>query len=549
MSLKTIVLSEYNKNHDNLGRFSSGSSSGGGSSKVGAKGKKVKSTKGGYLDPKTRAEYIKNVTKYTKDNGGVTVGIDSAKNMPKEGLSFSPHPEAETIISKANLNEKTMLEFVKKHRSKLTQKDKFIGGWYNSDDGNYYLDIAQVGGYSPKTIAKAQKAEQLAIFDLKTYNEITIGTRTKKGYKPNAKATTIYEQNFGTGNGRAVVETFTGSVSKLYLGARQETQEDSKYNLATIVISEYNKNHDSLGRFSSSNSSGVVVDVGSNLSKSNSIGKKLTSEEITAISNRAVGNDKKKEALLEKHLEDMKVKAKTQQTIQLYSKTGKNGVPVWTEERKQLHKQILQDIFKDQAKYKPKTGSPTMIMLGGRGGSGKSNFEKGKKLGVYDRDKYLALNADDIKPYFKEYVPRLAYLTHEESSYLFKKAYRQAKRKGLNVVLDITMEKSKTNVLREFNKEGYKTQAHFISTTPKNAIDGAIKRYANGENVYNPLTKKTTFFKDGRLVPPQLIAGSTKNEINFDAIATRTNDGWSLSSRDENFNFTKIASGSQTVAN
>lgn len=66
-------------------------------------------------------------------------------------------------------------KFIVKNLDKLRHPDANLGGWKNPEDGKWYLDISHVGKYSKDTIKKAQQAEQLAVFDLKTFTEIKTG--------------------------------------------------------------------------------------------------------------------------------------------------------------------------------------------------------------------------------------------------------------------------------------------------------------------------------------------------------------------------------------
>lgn len=81
------------------------------------------------------------------------------------------------------------------------------------------------------------------------------------------------------------------------------------------------------------------------------------------------------------------------QTKDLYS--DENGV--YTSERQAIHSNILDDIFANSNKAKPKKGKqPTFIMIGGRGGSGKTRFGKNGYAKVYDKKDFIVLNSDEM---------------------------------------------------------------------------------------------------------------------------------------------------------
>ena len=62
----------------------------------------------------------------------------------------------------------------------------------------------------------------------------------------------------------------------------------------------------------------------------------------------------------------------------------------------------------------------------------------------------------------------------------------------------------KENLIKEYKKDGYFVQGHYMFLPKKDAATRAVKRFL-GENG-----------KRGRFVPCNIILGNTKNEANFD---------------------------------
>lgn len=186
---------------------------------------------------------------------------------------------------------------------------------------------------------------------------------------------------------------------------------------------------------------------------------------------------------------------------------------VYTEERQKLHDKILSNIFKNSESAKPPKGEkPTAIFLGGRGGSGKSKFDmpnekRPSNLGIYDRSKYIVLDADEIKKELKpEYKYDNASEVHEESSDILNMALGIARERGLNVVLDATMKSlgSTEKKIKSFADADYNIEMYYMHLPRIKAAERAIKRF--------------TADKQGRYVPLEQLLKMKDNEENFDKL-------------------------------
>ena len=200
---------------------------------------------------------------------------------------------------------------------------------------------------------------------------------------------------------------------------------------------------------------------------------------------------------------------KNLETFKRFSDTKK----VYNRKRQEKHDEILNKIFANEENAKPKNGGqPTVIFLGGRGGSGKSKFDlpsddnKGG-VGVYDRSKYIVLDADAIKEQLDEYQGYNAYEVHEESSDILNTALARARKKGLNVVLDATMKtlKSTEDKIKAFanSDKNYNIEMYYMHLPREKAAERAIGRFM-GER--------------GRYVPLREILKMKDNEANFDQL-------------------------------
>lgn len=203
----------------------------------------------------------------------------------------------------------------------------------------------------------------------------------------------------------------------------------------------------------------------------------------------------------------------------------------YTPERKELHKAIIASILSPEkiAACTPKNGEkPKFIMFGGRGGSGKSWFtDKDRAKGenrevMFDSDNYMILDADAIKEYLPEYEGWNAGEVHEESSYLNKEIKRQALEKGLNIIIDGTMNYNPSkpdkvkNEMLEAKSKGYSLEAHYMFVPVQESAKRAINRFKSRNGDFS-----------GRLVPMNVLMSMQDNEKSFDSVKDIVDD-WSF---------------------
>jgi len=180
----------------------------------------------------------------------------------------------------------------------------------------------------------------------------------------------------------------------------------------------------------------------------------------------------------------------------------------WSPERAKIHDRVLAGLFTAEsvARATPAPGEkPSMTILGGRGGSGKS-WLTGKD-GPIDASKTLVIDADYFKSQLPEYEGWNAAQLHEESDYLVQQAAQMAIAFGIHVVFDATLKSSKSAAGRiaQFETAGHDIHAFYMYASPETATERAMGRFVRGG-------------EKGRFVPPEVIMGNVDNEKNFDAI-------------------------------
>lgn len=169
----------------------------------------------------------------------------------------------------------------------------------------------------------------------------------------------------------------------------------------------------------------------------------------------------------------------------------------YSEERKALHNQIIDDLLKEADKRGVKKERKA-IVAAGLPGAGKGTVLS-KHAGVPESD-YLTLDPDSIKA---ELVKRggkvpgqsdsisamdLAGITHEESSDLTKAAVARAEKEGYNIVHDVTLGGSNTqkhiDAMKARKKKGYKIHGVMVDIDKDTSTRRAGERYVHGRADY-----------------------------------------------------------------
>ncbi len=227
----------------------------------------------------------------------------------------------------------------------------------------------------------------------------------------------------------------------------------------------------------------------------------LPEDVITSVINNNANVKAEQLKNLLNEADNYKIKMKSVKTQSLYSDSKGHYNTV----RTAIHNKILDEIFINSDKAKPSSGNkPTFIMLGGRGGSGKTKFGKDGKTNVYNKNSYIVLNSDEIKKKLPEYVGFNDGELHEESIDIINKAFEIAKQKGLNIVLDSTMSHIEycEPILKGFSDAGYNIEMYFMYLPREKAAERALLRFN-----YNK-----------RFIPLNVLLNMTDNEINFDIL-------------------------------
>lgn len=202
------------------------------------------------------------------------------------------------------------------------------------------------------------------------------------------------------------------------------------------------------------------------------------------------------------------------QTVDKYRISGEKDTAEYIPERQEKHIEILENLILSNVEKFTNTDNkqPTLIMLGGRPGSGKTS---GFKNLVYDDD-FVIIDADYIKSQLPEYKGYNAQDLHEESTDIVEQALRLCKENKLNIVVETTMGSTETAKRRiaDFQNHGYKVETHYMFLPIHKAATRAVERFLNGGDA-------------GRYLPIGVILSMKTNEQNFDKLKEIA-DAWSF---------------------
>jgi predicted ABC-type ATPase len=211
---------------------------------------------------------------------------------------------------------------------------------------------------------------------------------------------------------------------------------------------------------------------------------------------------------------------------------------VYTPERREMHNQILAPHLariKELAANMAPGQNPTLYILGGRGGSGKSSFSKmDSEVRILNPTKTLVVDPDEFKAEIlrREFNLKegeappleLAGYVHEESSQLADRLISAAYAAGVNIAVDKTLASFPGKLVEKFrtknNGKTYRIEAHFMHVPMELSMANAWSRWYNGSKRHP---------RSGRLVMMGVIYSNQKNEENFDKL-TKYVDYWTLSS-------------------
>lgn len=109
---------------------------------------------------------MENIKSYILSNGGCTLSnqLDIFNGVgyvvSREGYEFTTSSIDDVMLK------------IREYKDIATRLDAFIGVWFNTEDGLYYVDINNIYKDKKEAIFYGMKYKQLAIYDMATNQEI-----------------------------------------------------------------------------------------------------------------------------------------------------------------------------------------------------------------------------------------------------------------------------------------------------------------------------------------------------------------------------------------
>ena len=104
-------------------------------------------------------------------NGGITFDPRTLKAVTV-GFALSPYKRHETTIPCGSFSALSIRKFMEEHRVLLALPDHFLGAWVSG--GKVWLDVSVVVRDRAYAEELARAADQLAFFNLETFEEIKV---------------------------------------------------------------------------------------------------------------------------------------------------------------------------------------------------------------------------------------------------------------------------------------------------------------------------------------------------------------------------------------
>ena len=176
---------------------------------------------------------------------GFTVSIDGV-TVPPSGFAVAPLKGIEIVVRPEDLSMKHIDQLVRNigQVQDVTEGDVYAGGWLNNEDGMFYLDATQVFDSGAEALYTAEVGEQIAIFDLGEFNEITT-TEGIEGLKQ-AGTYSVEAHDVARRKGASLIERFAetrdtgqGRTSPVKESRRQIFYKGEPVSIDPAVVKAY----------------------------------------------------------------------------------------------------------------------------------------------------------------------------------------------------------------------------------------------------------------------------------------------------------------------
>lgn len=425
-------------------------------------------------------------------NGGLSVKMVDGSE-PTSGYMVAKGGSKGAILDADDFYDpvkgpKALGDFMKQYKRDLGSGKSYLGLWHNKEDGKVYLDVSDNITDRAKAVSAGKRRNQISIWDVANFAEIATGGTgeinkgVQDGTAGGAASGGIHSQGLS-----GLVGSGDRRLGEGYLG--EDHGQEGRVGFEPVV--KHPGNHDQKVHAGGRGRSDAAGDErGPARPGMGDVG--VSDEDFAAMAQGSAGP----------HILGRR----------------EDGSPIFTPERQALHDKIVSDIVDGV----PSQSQPTYYMLGGGPAAGKSTMLNSGQVSVPTGKQAAQINADDIKEKIPEYDKMLkggdktaAAFTHEESSYLAKRAQAAAMERRQDVVLDGTGDSSESSLrgkVDKARKSGYRVEGIYATVPTAEAI-----RRSNDRG------KET-----GRYVPESVIRGTHASVSRIFPAATKMFDRISL---------------------
>ena len=184
-----------------------------------------------------RTESVQGLQSFIRNNpDGFTLNPRTFEPV-SGGFVVAPLKEAEVIVGQ-DLPEEVILGYIEDNKdiSRATGKPVYLGGWFDSESQQYFLDNTLIVPTAEEALYIAEAADQLAIFDLNNFEEI----RTNDGIE-RLKQAGAYRSDTAIGYQRNLAEVgrrFAEARDQRSSREREQLNRPSKQSKLVLPLTE-----------------------------------------------------------------------------------------------------------------------------------------------------------------------------------------------------------------------------------------------------------------------------------------------------------------------
>jgi hypothetical protein len=108
-----------------------------------------------------------------KPDGGFTYQPTSG-HQPTKGYALSIYPDRSVAMDATKISSQDLVDYAAKNSDLFVKSDHYMGAWHDPETGKVFLDVSVVKTDEKEAIALALKHDQIAYFDLGNFKSVTV---------------------------------------------------------------------------------------------------------------------------------------------------------------------------------------------------------------------------------------------------------------------------------------------------------------------------------------------------------------------------------------